>query len=386
MRELAPEIPGAADADVASARGRGGGDACSTRIRATLHALPRRLRRLVLGALAARRRAERRSSARSRCWPSSGHTYRSEGALWLRTTAFGDDKDRVLERSTGEHTYFAVDIAYHEDKRARGFDRLINVLGRRPPRLRRGGMKAAYRGARRRPRAPRARDHAVRPPRRGRRARVDVQARAASSSRSTTWSTEIGVDAARCFLLQRSHDTTIDLDLDLAREQSAENPVYYVQYAHARIASVLRKAGRERVAARPGRAGARRSSCTPPSARSSRSCSPSPTRWPRRPTRRAPHRIAAYALELAQDFTAFYRDCRVVGAEPEAVESFRLRPVRRRAADDRARARPARRGGTGRDVSAAPAAGRHRRRAARRGRGSRARGPRAASGPRCSAA
>ena len=94
---------------------------------------------VLLRALAARGQPEPRSSARSSGCRAPGHVYRSEGALWLRTTDFGDDKDRVLERSTGEHTYFAADVAYHEHKRERGFDRLIDVLGRRPPRLRRRG-------------------------------------------------------------------------------------------------------------------------------------------------------------------------------------------------------------------------------------------------------
>ena len=116
-----------------------------------------------------------------------GRTYRSEGALWLRTTEFGDDKDRVLVRSSGEHTYFASDIAYHQDKRERGFDQPDRRLGRRPPRLR-GPHEGRLRGARRRSRAARAADHAARAPRAPRRARADVKARRASSSRSTTWS------------------------------------------------------------------------------------------------------------------------------------------------------------------------------------------------------
>src|SRR3712207_4922113 len=129
---------------------------------------------------------------------------------------------------------------------------------------------------------------------------------------------DIGVDAARYFMLQRSHDTTVDLDLDLAREQSADNPVYYVQYAHARIASMLRKA--------PG---------AQPRAEASHALHPSerdlvkkllafPDEVVEAAERRAPHRIAAYALELAQAFTAFYRDCRVLGAEPPALEDFRI--------------------------------------------------------------
>jgi arginyl-tRNA synthetase len=134
---------------------------------------------------------------------------------------------------------------------------------------------------------------------------------------------EIGVDVTRFFMLQRSHDSTVDLDLDLAREQSSENPVYYVQYAHARIASMLRKAGDERVgealAAAPGEL-----ALDPSERELVKKLLAFPGEVAEAAERRAPHRIAAYALELAQTFTAFYRDCRVVGAEPEALESFRV--------------------------------------------------------------
>ncbi|HYY06524.1 MAG TPA: arginine--tRNA ligase, partial [Candidatus Limnocylindria bacterium] len=174
-----------------------------------------------------------------------GHLYEREGALWLRTTDYGDDKDRVLRRSSGENTYFANDIAYHETKRERGYDRFITPLGADHhgymPR-----MKAAFAALGDDP------------------DRLEILImqfvhiveggrRAASSKRKGEFVTldelieQIGVDAARWFLLQRSHDTTLDLDLDLAREESSENPVYYVQYAHARIASIMRKAGEERV-------------------------------------------------------------------------------------------------------------------------------------------
>jgi len=140
---------------------------------------------------------------------------------------------------------------------------------------------------------------------------------------------EIGVDAARWYLLARSHDTTVDLDLDLAREQSSENPVYYVQYAHARIASMLAKAGAERVRA----AGAAVIDATVDVEREPLHVTERalieqllafPAELAEAAGRRAPHRIAAYALELAQTFTAFYRDCHVLGAQPEAVESFRI--------------------------------------------------------------
>ncbi len=175
-----------------------------------------------------------------------GHTYREDGALWLRTTDYGDDKDRVLVRSSGEHTYFASDIAYHQDKRERGFERQIDVWGADHhgylPR-----MRAAYAALGGDP------EHLemltmqlVHLVRRGERAQMSKRAGEFVTLEDLV--SEVGVDAARWFLLSRSHDTTIDLDLDLAREQSRENPVYYVQYAHARIVSVLALAGSERVA------------------------------------------------------------------------------------------------------------------------------------------
>jgi arginyl-tRNA synthetase len=251
-----------------------------------------------------------------------GQTYTSDGALWLRTSAHGDDKDRPLVRSTGEHTYFASDIAYHQNKRERGFERLIDVWGAdHHGYVQR--MKAAYEAL------GGDRDaleliimqfvHLV--ARGGERA--SMSKRAGEFVTLDELVDEIGVDAARWFLLQRSHDTTIDLDLDLARSQSAENPVFYVQYAHARIESVKRKTGEAAVAqatAQPGEPGVELHA-------SERELIQKLLAFPAEVAeaaeRRAPHRIATYALELAQAFTAFYRDCHVVG-EPEAVQRFRL--------------------------------------------------------------
>jgi arginyl-tRNA synthetase len=134
---------------------------------------------------------------------------------------------------------------------------------------------------------------------------------------------EIGVDAARWFLLSRSHDTTIDLDLDLAREQSSENPVYYVQYAHARIASMLAKAGWAPLqGALDLEEGA--GELHPAERTLIKKLLAFPGEVREAAARRAPHRIAAYALELAQQFTAFYRDCRVLGAESPSLEAQRL--------------------------------------------------------------
>ncbi|CAB4857427.1 unannotated protein [freshwater metagenome] len=252
-----------------------------------------------------------------------GRTFREDGALWLRTTEFGDDKDRVLERSTGEHTYFASDIAYHQEKRERGFDLLIDVWGADHhgyvPR-----MHAAYRAL------GGGEDelellimqfvHLVEGGERGK-----MSKRAGEFVTLDDLVDDIGVDAARWFLLARSHDTTIDLDLELARRDSSENPVFYVQYAHARIASVLRKAGPERLAqALAGPPGVPAGGLHAGERALLRRIIDLPDEIREAADRRAPHRIATYALETAQLFSAFYRDSQVVGAEPE-VETLRLR-------------------------------------------------------------
>ena len=128
---------------------------------------------------------------------------------------------------------------------------------------------------------------------------------------------DIGVDAARYFLLQRSHDTTLDLDLALARERTQDNPVFYVQYAHARIASILRNAGEERVRAALD-ADLSDAEALHPSARALvKRLLELPAEVLAAAERRAPHRLTAFAHDLAQDFSAFYRDVRVVGGEDE---------------------------------------------------------------------
>ncbi len=248
-----------------------------------------------------------------------GHTYRTDGALWLRSTAFGDDKDRVLIRADGDPTYLAADVAYHRDKLERGFELLINVLGADhhgySPRL-----HAAIAALGNDPdvlEAPIMRLVHI----------VESGERAQMSKRSGDFVSldelvdDIGVDAARWFMLWRSHDTTVDLDLELARRESSDNPVYYVQYAHARIASILRKAGGD-----GGEAG----EPTPgtPLAAAERDLVKRLLEFPdevrEAAARRAPHRICAYSTAVAADFHAFYRDCQVIGAEGEGVERSRL--------------------------------------------------------------
>jgi arginyl-tRNA synthetase len=255
----------------------------------------------------------------------SGHAYEREDALWLRTTSFGDDKDRVLIRASGEPTYFATDIAYHRDKLGRGFDHLVTPLGADHHGYV-ARMKAAIGTLGHDP---------------GRYEALIMQlvnvveggARARMSKRRGEFVTldelvaDIGVDAARYFMVQRSHDTTIDLDLELARSTSQDNPVYYVQYAHARIASILRKAESEGVelTAPPGAAAAEvlDAACEPSERSLARRLLDLPAEASEAAARRAPHRICAYASATAADFHAFYRDCRVVGAEPP-LEAARL--------------------------------------------------------------
>jgi arginyl-tRNA synthetase len=252
-----------------------------------------------------------------------GHTYRHEDALWLRAAEFGDDKDRVLIRANGEPTYLAADVAYHWDKLQRGFGRLINVLGADHhgyvPRIRAaiealGADPAAFEALIM---------NLVHIIAEGERAQM-------SKRRGDFVSLDelvdaIGVDASRWFMLWRSHETTVDLDLELASRQSSENPVYYVQYAHARIASVLRKAaaGAEQAAEFDADVGG--GVAMEPSEKALiKRLLEFPEEVREAAARRAPHRICAYSTAVAADFHAFYRDCQVVGAEGEGVERARL--------------------------------------------------------------
>jgi arginyl-tRNA synthetase len=251
-----------------------------------------------------------------------GHSYRSDGALWLRTTEFGDDKDRVLIRANGEPTYLAADVAYHWDKLERGFDRLIDVLGADhhgyAPRLR-----AAIAGLGADP--DRFESLIMRLVH-----VVEGGERAQMSKRSGDFVSldelldDIGVDAARWFMLWRSHDTTLDLDLELARRESSDNPVYYVQYAHARIASILRKAGAGDEVAEAAGAETPGTPLEPSEKALVKRLLEFPEEVREAAERRAPHRICAYSTAVAADFHAFYRDCQVIGAEGDGVERARL--------------------------------------------------------------
>jgi arginyl-tRNA synthetase len=247
---------------------------------------------------------------------ASGEAYREGEAIWVRTTSRGDDKDRVIVRKNGNPTYFAADIAYHEDKLERGFGHLIDIWGADHhgyvPR-----MKAAVEILS------------------GKADTLEViigqlvnllekgELRQMSTRRGEMVTLSklvetIGKDAARFFLVSRSQDQTLDLDLDLARRQSQENPVYYVQYAHARIASIVRNIPEGMQAGVPDastvyespyeRALIKRLESFGDVVRDAAE-------------RRGPHRIAGFAQEVAADFHVFYKHCRVIGVEPAAAVS-----------------------------------------------------------------
>lgn len=255
----------------------------------------------------------------------AGHVYEHDGAVWLRTTTFGDDKDRVLLRSDGAPTYFAADVSYMANKRERGWERQLLPVGADHHGYV-ARLKAAFQALGGDPEMlePLILQFVH---------LVEGDQRAAMSKRRGEFVTldelldEIGVDATRFFMLQSSHDRTLDLNLDLARSQSNENPVYYIQYAHARSVSMLGRLGSDRVAAALGSEAEWSSPAGelhPAERELIKKLLALPEEVAEAAARRAPHRIAAYALELAQQFTAFYRDCKVVGAEPESVESFRI--------------------------------------------------------------
>jgi arginyl-tRNA synthetase len=241
-------------------------------------------------------------------------TYEAEGTTWARTSAHGDDKDRPLVRSSdGSFLYFAGDVAYVRNKFKRGFDRLIYVLG---------ADHHGYIGRLKAAAAMLGHDpdelevliyqlvHIV----------EGGEARQASKRRGDVvflreLVEKIGIDAARWYLVSRGHDQPIDIDVDLAKERSEKNPVYYVQYAHARIAGILRNAGDARPAPDP----------PPQLAAEERELVKRLAEFPevlREATeRRAPHALPTYMIRVADDFHRFYHRHRVLESEQEA---FRL--------------------------------------------------------------
>jgi len=243
----------------------------------------------------------------------AGHVYEQDGALWFRSTTFGDDKDRVIYRSDGRPTYFAADIGYVTEKFSRGFDHLIYIWG-----VDHHGTVARNRNAAEAMGYDREHFQVlligwVRFVLDG--VEVSMSKRAGTFVTLDDLLDAVGTDAARWFFASRAAHVEIDFDIELARKQSAENPVYYVQYAHARIASILRKASEEGLAPAADVAGLLSGEAEGALARAI-------ARFPEvledAVLAEETQGITAYATELATQFHAFYRDARVVDvAEPE---------------------------------------------------------------------
>jgi arginyl-tRNA synthetase len=242
-----------------------------------------------------------------------GHAYEQDGALWFRSTVFGDDKDRVIIRSNGQPTYFAADIGYVTEKLSRGFDHLIYIWGAdhhgTVARLRNAAEAMGYD----KERVQVLLYSWVRFVRDG--AEISMSKRAGDFITLNELLAEVGVDAARWFFASRAATTGIDFDIELAKRQSNENPVYYVQYAHARIASILRKAADTGLAPATSVEGAL---VDAPEASLARAIARLPEVVEDAVAAEETHGVTAYATELATTFHAFYRDARVVDAsEPE---------------------------------------------------------------------
>ncbi len=248
-----------------------------------------------------------------------GYVYEKDGALWLKATEHGDDKDRVVIRDNGIPTYFAADIAYHQNKFARGFDRVINLwgadhhgyiarmkaavgaLGYKPEQLEVLilQMVSLYRNGE----------------------LVKMSKRTGQSVTLNELIEEVGTDAARFFFVMRSIDSQLDFDLTLAAEKSNENPVYYIQYAHARICSIMRQlkeAGITPAAAEELKLSVLTEACE---LELIKKLGEYPELIAAAAKERAVHRVAHYVHELAGLFHSFYNQCRILGVDSDVQQA-----------------------------------------------------------------
>ena len=246
-----------------------------------------------------------------------GEIYEKDGALWLNSTKYGDDKDRVVVRENGVPTYLAADIAYHKNKFDRGFSQLINLWGAdHHGYIARGKaamsalgydadklkilllqMVSLYRGGE----------------------LVKMSKRTGESITLRELMEEVGTDAARYFFLMRSIDSQLDFDLDLAKKQSSENPVYYIQYAHARICSIFKQAEENNLKL----PSVPKFSIMTTAAEMDliNKIFEYPDEIERAAAEFAPQRIARYVYDLAAQFHSFYRDCRILGVEKDLAQA-----------------------------------------------------------------
>ncbi len=236
---------------------------------------------------------------------AAGHVYEKEGALWFRSTDFGDEKDRVVERDNGQTTYFASDIAYHMDKLERGFERVIDVWGADHhgyvPRVK-AALKALgsdpskldvllvqfanlYRAGE----------------------KVQMSTRSGSFVTLRELRKEVGADAARFFYVMRKCEQHLDFDLDLAKSQSSDNPVYYVQYAHARVCSVLRQAAEKKISVEISEGAANLDRLTEDhELQLLKTLSRYPEVVELSAVNEEPHQLSHYLRDLANDFHTYY--------------------------------------------------------------------------------
>ncbi len=247
---------------------------------------------------------------------ASGHVYSKDGALWFKATDYGDEKDRVVERENGQRTYFASDIAYHLYKRERGFEQLIDVLGADHhgyvTRVR-AGLSAMgepadclevrliqfvtlFRGAE----------------------RVQMSTRSGEFVTLRTLRSEVGNDAARLFYVMRGNDQHLDFDLELAKSRSNDNPVYYIQYAHARVASVMKQLADRGLTYDAAKA---RSHLDRLSAEQETALLKTMSRYPEvvqlAAVNRAPHALVHYLRDLANDFHTYYNAHQFIVDDPQ---------------------------------------------------------------------
>jgi arginyl-tRNA synthetase len=249
---------------------------------------------------------------------AAGKVYEADGATWFRSTDYGDDKDRVIYRSNGAPTYFASDIGYVTEKFSRGFNHLIYIWGSDHHGTVARLVNAAEAMGYDRNAVEVLLIAWVRFIRDGQ--EISMSKRAGEFITLDELLAEIGVDAARWFFASRAPSSGIDFDIELAKKQSNENPVYYAQYAHARIASILRKAagtGIGRADSVPGGlAGA-------PEGLLARALARLPEVIEDAAAARETQGVTSFATELATTFHAFYRDARVV--DPDEPERSRAR-------------------------------------------------------------
>ncbi len=248
-----------------------------------------------------------------------GYMYEQEGALWLKATEYGDDKDRVVIRDNGVPTYFAADIAYHQDKYARGFDRVINLwgadhhgyiarmkaavgaLGYHPDQLEVLilQMVSLYRNGE----------------------LVKMSKRTGQSVTLNELIEEVGTDAARFFFVMRSIDSQLDFDLTLATEKSNENPVYYIQYAHARICSIMRQLEEAGIAVMPATEAKLNTMTEASELELIKKLGEYPEMIAGAAKERAVHRVAHYVHDLAGLFHSFYNQCRILGVDSDLQQA-----------------------------------------------------------------